>query len=128
MSAADSPTGQDPYAAAVSTAAQRVTIPEDRVPRIAAAIWALDDPERALFSTDQRTALAVHLAAFLDRRASGEALPAIEPALIQELSADSLQRARTVLTELVGTDPGVDEAALVAVHRDAASITARSSS
>lgn len=114
------------YDDAVALAGASVAISDEDAPRIASAIGAIDERDASIFGDPQRVSLAVHLAAFLDRVREGGSLPEIDTAIYAEVSKDSLRRAAAALAALAGHEVGTDEALLVAVHRDAALLTRRS--
>lgn len=118
----------DIYLQAAEAASEQVHLSRDQTARVAEAVHFIDDCPEGVFSPDQCLALAVHLAAYLKRHESNECIPPIDSKVRQEISAEAMSRSRNALKNLTGTDPSIDETALVAVHRDAATIIARSSS
>lgn len=114
------------YDDAVRRAGESVSIADDDAPRIAEAIHALDERDATIFGEAQRVSLAVHLATFLDRVATGGTLPHIDQETYAQVSSASQRRAASILAGLAGHEVGADEALLVAVHRDAALLTRRS--
>lgn len=111
---------------AVERAAGTTTIDPSDEPRIAAAITALEGTDSPVFSAKQKTVLAVHFAAFLDRCRGGGSLPPLGESASADVSETSLRTSRIVLETLSGAPTTTDEALLVAIHRDAALITRRS--
>lgn len=116
----------DDYNAAVAAAGRTIAIAADDIGSIAQAIRRVDGPRGPIFSDGQKVALAVHLAAFLERVRTDESLPPLNESAADEVSDDSLQLARTALERLSGAPTTKDETLLVAIHRDAALITRRS--
>ena len=116
----------DDYTAAVTAAGRTIAITTSDIEPIAAAIRKVDERIESIFSDKQKVTLAVHLAAFLERVRTGGSLPPLDQSAADEVSDDSLHLARKSLEHLSGAPTTHDEALLVAIHRDAALITRRS--